>query len=405
VATLADRYDAFLLDLDGVLYRGDEPVGGAPEAVDELRKLGKRIAFVTNNSSRTPAQVAKKLAGVGVSADPEEVVTSALATASALAKRGGGSAFVIGEAGIRTALDAYGIEVVDGTPERTDYVVVGWDRNANYARLRTAALLVQRGASLIATNADPSYPAPDGLWPGAGALLAVLTTTLGRPPDEVIGKPHATLYTIALERSGGGRALVVGDRLDTDIAGAAPLGWDSLLLLTGVAGPADLQRAPAIPTFVGKDLSVLRSDPPTIRPARSQDSAAIEHFLEDAGLTEQGVEERLDDTFVASGEDRLVGTASLELFGHTAHLRSVAVDEGLRGTHVGTLLVARAVEQARGRGARELYAVTEDAAGFFERLGFERIGGKDDLPEPIASTPMVRERCSTSSVSLRLDLE
>jgi HAD superfamily hydrolase (TIGR01457 family) len=404
VGTLAERYDAFLLDLDGVLYRGDEPVDGAPEAVEELRKLGKRIAFVTNNSSRTPAQVAEKLAGVGVSADPEEVVTSALATAWTLARRGGGSAFVIGEAGIRTALAAHGIEVVDGTPERTDYVIVGWDRNADYARLRTAALLVQRGSSLVATNADPSYPAPKGLWPGAGALLAVVTTTLGRPPDEVIGKPHPTLYQIALERSGGGRPLVVGDRLDTDIAGAAPLGWDSLLVWTGVAGPADLLRTPALPTFVGKDLSVLRSDPPTIRPARAHDSAAIEHLLAATGLTEHGVEERLADTFVADREDRLAGTASLELFGHAAHLRSVAVAEGLRRAHVGTLLVARAVERARERGARELYAVTEDAAGFFERLGLERIGGKGALPDPIASTPMVREHCSTSSEALRLAL-
>jgi amino-acid N-acetyltransferase len=104
-------------------------------------------------------------------------------------------------------------------------------------------------------------------------------------------------------------------------------------------------------------------------------------------------------------EGRPAGTASLELFDRLAHLRSVAVGEEFRGAHVGALLAARAAERARERGAGELYAVTEGAAGFFERLGFERIGGKDDLPEPIASTPMVRERCSTSSVSLRLDLE
>src|SRR5207244_1249576 len=112
-------------DLDGVLYRGHEPVKGAAEAIEELRSLGKHVAFITNNSARTPEQVVDKLARVGVSAHPEEVVSSALATAAAIAARGGGSAFVIGETGIRAALAESGVEVLDGTPERADYVIVG----------------------------------------------------------------------------------------------------------------------------------------------------------------------------------------------------------------------------------------------------------------------------------------
>jgi len=174
---LADRYDCFLFDLDGVLYRGDRAVPLAAEAVARLRSAGGRVVFMTNNSSRTPERVAQTLAGLGIGASPSEIVSSALATADLLASRGGGSAFVVGEEGIRTALSDAGVTVVDGQPERVDHVVVGWDRSADYAKLRTASLLVQRGAALVATNADPSYPAPDGLWPGAGALLAVIVTT------------------------------------------------------------------------------------------------------------------------------------------------------------------------------------------------------------------------------------
>jgi glycerol 3-phosphatase-2 len=404
VATLAERYDAFLLDLDGVLYRADEPVKGAAEAVDELRALGKRIAFVTNNSSRTSDQVAEKLAHVGVSAGPEEVVTSGMATALVLAERGGGSAFVIGEDGIRSALAEVGMEILDGEPDRADYVVVGWDRGATYERLRTAALLVQRGASLVATNADPSYPAPEGMWPGAGALLAALITTLGRPADQVVGKPHPTLYRIAAERAGGGRALVVGDRLDTDIAGAAPLGWDSLLVLTGVAGPGDVIRSRALPTYLGDDLAVLGLDLPTVRPAWASDGPSIGALLRAGALSTEGIDARIKDTCVAEGEGGVLGTASLEVFGEAAHLRSVAVAPDRRGTNVGTLLAATVAGRARDRGSTDLYAVTEEAAGFFERLGFRRIGGKEALPGAIASTPLVREHCSSTSVAFRLEL-
>lgn len=258
---LADRYDCFLLDLDGVLYRGDQVVPGASEVVATLRTAGRRVVFLTNNSSRTPEDVTGRLVGLGIAADPSEIVTSALATADLLAGRGGGSVFVVGESGIRTALADAGLAVLDGEPDRADYVVVGWDRGVDYAKLRTASLLVQRGARLVATNADPSFPAPEGLWPGAGALLGVITATTG-VEAEVVGKPHAPLFDAALRRAGGGRPLVVGDRLDTDIAGAAALGWDSLLVLTGISREEDLAGSDVRPTFVAKDLSALLADPP-----------------------------------------------------------------------------------------------------------------------------------------------
>lgn len=254
---IVDRYDSILLDLDGVMYLGDEPIPGAGEAVARLRELGKRLAFVTNNSSRTPDAVAQHLRSVGVQASPDEVETSSLATAAILARRGIRTAFVIGEEGLRLALGGAGIRVLDRDADRADAVVIGLDRGVDYDKLMTAALLVEGGAAFIATNADASYPAPGGeRWPGAGALLAAVETTVGKRA-EVVGKPQAPILLEALTRAGGGRPLVVGDRIDTDIAGAAGLGWDCLLVLTGISAAADAAAADPAPTYVGEDLSAL----------------------------------------------------------------------------------------------------------------------------------------------------
>jgi glycerol 3-phosphatase-2 len=254
---LAEPYDAILLDLDGVLYRWPEPIEGAAEAVAALRKAGKRIVFVTNNSSRTPGTVAERLASVGVDAKPEEVVTSALATATVLAERGVRSAFVVGEEGLLEALADAGIRVVNVSSREVDVVVVGFDRGADYTKLKDASILVEGGISLVASNADPSFPAPGGeSWPGAGALLAAIETTTGKR-GEVVGKPEAPLFERALASAGGGRPLVVGDRLDTDIAGASRLGWDSALVLTGTARREDLADSPWKPTFVVDELAGL----------------------------------------------------------------------------------------------------------------------------------------------------
>jgi glycerol-1-phosphatase len=253
---LAERYDCILFDLDGVLYRGEDAVPSAPPTLAELRRRGVRPVFLTNNSSRTPRQVAEKLRGIGIEAEPGEVVTSALATAELLAGRGGGRAFVIGQDGVREALTDAGILILDGDPEEADLVVVGYDGGVTYGSLKRASLLVQRGARLVATNADGSYPAADGLWPGAGALLAVITTTTGADP-EIVGKPFAPLFEAGRRWGGGGRPLVVGDRLDTDIEGAARLGWDSMLVLTGVSGRGDVERLGIVPTVIAEDVSGL----------------------------------------------------------------------------------------------------------------------------------------------------
>jgi HAD superfamily hydrolase (TIGR01457 family) len=254
---LARPYDSILFDLDGVLYLGSGPIRGAAEVVATLRAAGKRIVFVTNNSSRTPDDVATHLEDMGVRADPADVETSSHATAELLTAKGLHSAFVIGETGIRTALTQAGIELRNGEPDHSDAVVIGFDRDANYADLRTAAILVAGGADFIATNADASFPATDGTrWPGAGALLAAVETASGRRA-EVVGKPNAPVLEAALRRAGGARPLMVGDRLDTDIAGAARLGWDSALVLTGISTRDQIEGAEFPPTFVLDDLSGL----------------------------------------------------------------------------------------------------------------------------------------------------
>jgi glycerol-1-phosphatase len=253
---LVDRYDAVLLDLDGTLFRGTEPIPAAGPTVAALRVRGTALVFMTNNSSATPESVAGKLVAVGIRAEPDEVVTSAETTAGILAERGASSVFVVGEEGIRSALAVRGLTVVE-EPDRVDVVVIGLDRRATYDSLRRASLLVDRGAALVATNADASFPAPGGdSWPGAGALLAAVVTTTGATP-EVIGKPHAPLFRAALHRAGGQTPLVVGDRLDTDVAGASAIGWDSLLVLTGVSTRADLSGLPYAPTFVAEDIGAL----------------------------------------------------------------------------------------------------------------------------------------------------
>ncbi len=255
---IADRYDAFLLDLDGVLYRGDEPVDGAAAAVEALRQAGKGIAFVTNNASRTPADVVQHLAGVGVVAFVEEVETSALTTAAALRERGLTSAFVIGEAGLRDALTEVGLEIAEAGAS-VQAVVIGWDRSFTWERLREASLAVQAGADLFASNADATYPAPDGTtWPGAGSILAAVEAATGVRAT-VFGKPNGPILEAALARAGGGHPLVVGDRVETDIEGARRLGWDSALVLTGISTRDDLGPAGISATYVVEDLLALLS--------------------------------------------------------------------------------------------------------------------------------------------------
>ena len=399
-----ERYQGFLLDLDGVLVRGDQPVAGAGETVAGLREAGRAVVFLTNNSARTPDQVAQKLRGMGVEASPGEVVTSAQATARVMATMAledsrAASAYVIGERGVREALAEGGIDVLDGEPEEAGFVVVGWDRAMDYQRLRTATVLVRGGARLVATNADASYPAPDGQqWPGAGALLAAVETASGARAT-VVGKPHRPLFDAAVERAGTDQALMVGDRIETDIVGALHAGLDSALVLTGAATAADLLDQDGLPLMVLDDVGALLEERPDarVRRAEAQDTDDLAALLRGASLDPDSVRGSLSGTVVAADGGIVAAAAAAPVRGREAYLHSVAVAEEARGWHLGTLVTAAALRGAAGEGARLAYLLTETAEGFFDRLGFERIG-RGDLPGWIVG---LATGCSESAVALR----
>jgi glycerol-1-phosphatase len=399
-----DRYSAFILDLDGVVYRGDQGVPGAAHTVSALHEADRAIVFLTNNSARTPAQVVEKLEFLGVPAAPEEVVTSAQATAPLVARRAAEdglaqTAFVIGERGIREALAGAGIEVLDGEPAEAGFVVVGWDRAVDYDKLRTASVLVGRGAHLVATNADGSYPAPGGdLWPGAGALLAAVETA-SATRAEVVGKPHRPLFEEAVRRAGSGEALVVGDRIETDVSGARSAGLDAALVLTGAADSADLLDQDARPDMVWDDLSGALEDVPVARTreAGPGDEGEIVALLERAGLSPEA---RVIDDATVLEDDGILATAAVSVRGDQAYLHSVAVAEEVRGRHLGTLAVAAATGRAAREGGRRLHLLTEDAEGFFARLGFRRTE-RGDLPDWILERS---KACSESAAAMQRDL-
>lgn len=413
-AAVVDRYDGLLVDLDGVVYRGDRAVEPAVRTIEEIRRRGCRLLYLTNNSSRTTAEVAEKLRSMGVATRADEVMTSAEATAAMLAReaREGGTrprtAFVVGERGIREALAGIGVELLGGDPDESDLVVVGFDSSADYAKLRRAALLVERGARLVGTNPDSSYPAPDGLWPGAGALLAVVTTTTGAVPT-IVGKPAPPLFEAAAERLAASRPLVVGDRLDTDIAGAAALGWDSMLVLSGAATPRDLLlHAAPLPTYVRPDLSAVLEDvPPTVaRSATTEDRRVVKELLEASGLSSNDLENRLDSTLVSFDDRGLLATAcvaTVDADGAVGILRSVAVAERVRGRGVGMLVVAAAVRRAREHDVSRVFLMTETARPFFARLGFRPLT-RAELPSDVRNSADL-ESCSSDAVAMSLSLE
>jgi glycerol-1-phosphatase len=403
MSTLADRYDAFLLDLDGVVYRGETPIPGASDAVRDLRRRGRRVVFITNNSAPTPQAVVDTLKSLGVSASLDEVVTSAQAAVPLVRDLigSGGKVFVVGEEGVRAALKEGGMTLLEGEPDRADAVVVGWDRHASYDSLRIASVLVQRGARFVATNADASYPAPGGdLWPGTGALLAAIEKTTGRMAT-VAGKPHRPLFDAALDRAGTRNALVVGDRIDTDVAGASAAGLDAALVLTGAAVPAQLLDHDALPVAILEDLSRLSHERPNvrIRPAIPADEEAVHALVKEAGLAEPdiGNSEAGELVVGVASDDALVAAATVRTSGENAYLHSVVVRPGDQGLGLGTLIVAAAVGSARRRGATECFLLTEGASAFFSKLGFEPTD-REGLPGWILE--LARE-CATAAVAMR----
>jgi HAD superfamily hydrolase (TIGR01450 family) len=247
------RYDAVLLDLDGCLWVGDEPTPRAPEALAELRAAGVGVTFLTNDARHSIEDYVQKLWRLGFLASGHEVVTVGAAVQFLLASRGGGgTAFVVGaEPMIDHVADA-GLRVVNNTElaSRADVVVVAGHDAFRYAELRAAAQAVARGAELIGTTREPTFPMPDGPWPGSGSILAAVELAGGRTADLIAGKPEPPMYETALDRLGHPeRVLAVGDRLTTDVAGALAAGLDAAHVLTGADDQADVEPTMRAPSF------------------------------------------------------------------------------------------------------------------------------------------------------------
>ncbi len=239
---------AWVIDLDGVMWLADEPIPGSAEAVARLRAAGERIAFATNNSYATRAEVAAKLAACGADVDVDEVVTSAMAAAHLVEP--GERAIVCAGPGALDELERRGVEVVPSGP--ADVVVVGLDPAFDYERMTTAALAVRDGARLVATNDDATYPTPRGQLPGGGAILASIEKATGTRAM-VAGKPHQPICELVRTLLGP-RGTVVGDRPETDGAFARALGYRFGLVLSGVSGTGDVERVEPAPDAVAEDL-------------------------------------------------------------------------------------------------------------------------------------------------------
>ena len=264
---LDTAYDVALLDLDGVVYLGGTAIPGAAEALRKADAAGMRLAYVTNNAYRTPAAIAGLLTSFGAPATEADVVTSAQAAARLLAERlpADAAVLVIGGSGLRMALRERGLRPVSTAMDQPRAVVQGYSPDISYSLLAEGGLAVAAGALFVASNGDLTLPSRRGRQPGNGSLIQVIETATGVKPL-VAGKPEPPLHRESVLRTGARHPLVVGDRLDTDIEGAHRVGTDSMLVLTGVTGPAEAVAAPPSqrPTYLAEDLSGLLEPHPVV---------------------------------------------------------------------------------------------------------------------------------------------
>ncbi len=241
------KYKGYLIDLDGTMYKGTEQIEAASDFVKRLREKGVPYLFVTNNSSRTPAQVAEKLRDFDIPAEEELVFTTSLATANYIYERNQhASLYVIGEEGLHSALKEKGFSY---RREDADYVVVGIDRELTYEKLAVACLAVRNGAKFISTNADIALPTERGFMPGNGSITSVISVSTQTKPT-FIGKPESIIMEQALKVLGTSKeeTLMVGDYYDTDILAGMNAGMDTLLVHTGVTTKEMLARYDRMPT-------------------------------------------------------------------------------------------------------------------------------------------------------------
>jgi glycerol 3-phosphatase-2 len=260
LSPLLANYDHLLLDLDGCVWVEQTPTPGTPEALSEVRASGKTLSFLTNGSDSSPEDYVRKLWSLGLKASLEEVVTVGSAIQHVLAERlPGATAFVIGSTAIFRHVSDAGARVVNGTDRasQADVVVIAGHEDFDFRELRTATRAVLAGAEMLAACRDRTFPAERGPVPGTGAIVAALEYATERTALSV-GKPERQLFDTALDRLGPGPALMVGDRLDSDLAGAAAAGLDCAIVLTGVTSREQAEAAtdPA-PVAIAENLHAL----------------------------------------------------------------------------------------------------------------------------------------------------
>lgn len=252
-------YDALLVDMDGVMWLGGELIPGSVEAIASQLATGTQIVFVTNDSRTAAAAHAERLRQAGLEVTEENVVTSALTTATLAADRAPGcAAFIIGTDAFRDEVTNAGLRILSTDDDgKADLVLIGGDQDFGYAELRSAITAVIGGAALIASNRDRTLPMPDGLWPGTGAIVAAVEYSTG-VSAEIGGKPERHLFDEALGRlEGAKRPVMIGDRLDSDIAGAQGAGLETILVLSGVATVEELEGSDVKPDHVVGSLAEL----------------------------------------------------------------------------------------------------------------------------------------------------
>jgi phosphoglycolate/pyridoxal phosphate phosphatase family enzyme len=259
---ISTNIKALILDMDGVLWRDDTPIGDLPAIFERIRARGLKVAMATNNATKTVDEYLAKFSGFGVALEPWQIVSSAYATAEVLGKRfpERGAVFIVGERGLRHALEERGFKAITDPDDETVPVAVvgGMDRSVTYGKLRRATLHIRAGIPFYGTNPDVTFPTPQGLVPGTGAILAAIEAATSVEPV-IIGKPGPAMIRMALEKLGTTPAetLVVGDRLETDIAAGQAAGCKTALVLSGVSSREQAEKWQPAPYLIAEDLTTL----------------------------------------------------------------------------------------------------------------------------------------------------
>ena len=258
---IPDHIKSLVIDMDGVIWRSDAPIGNLGAIFSRIRVRGLKFVFATNNSTKTSEQYVARLKEFGVEVESWQVVTSSQAAAHAMAQRlpTGAKIFVIGEEGLRIPMEAKGFEILAlEDASRAQAVVMGMDRGVNFEKVVEATLLVRGGVPFYATNTDKTFPTPRGQIPGAGAWISVITTATEVQPI-VAGKPFPFLMELSLEKLGSKReeTLVIGDRLETDIAAGQAVGCPTALVLSGVSTYEQAERWKPMIDMIAEDLATL----------------------------------------------------------------------------------------------------------------------------------------------------